>query len=1100
MKKKLRFLMVLPALLFFGHLTFGQTIFVNEIHYDNGGTDVNEGTEVAGPAGTNLNGWSLVLYNGNGGTVYSTLPLNGILPDQQSGFGTLFFATPGLQNGSPDGVALVNEAGEVVQFLSYEGIFTASGGPADGLQSQDIGVAEGSGTPGGFSLQLVGEGSDYEDFTWAEAQAETPSEVNNGQTFLSLVPVVFINEIHYDNSGTDTGEGIEIAGTAGTDLSLYSLVAYNGNNGGVYNTIPLSGELPALDNGYGTLFFSVSGLQNGAPDGIALVLNETEEVIQFLSYEGSFTATNGPAAGILSQDIGVGETSGTPVNFSLQLAGKGREYEDFTWEGPLTSTYNQVNVNQSFGGEVVDPEPVQVTIAEARNLPLGTEVIVSGVLTVTGELGGPAFLQDNTGGIAVFDEQIHASEAFRTGDSVEFTAVISAFNNQIQLINVSDPVNFGPAENAVEPVPATIQELAALEGSLVTINAAFVKPSGLLFPGSNYQVQDETGITEVRIDDNVESLVGLQVPDGMVSVTGVVGSFRGLIQLLPRFHADLPAAEPYVTQGDTIPDGRTLDVATWNMEFFGADIPQFGPADIQLQMENAVKVIEALNADIIAVQEISSDSLLNVLAARLPGNWATSCSDVYSYSFQEPDPAFPPQKLCYLYNTDIVEVLEERVVFEEFYTEVRTSGDETLLPGYPASVSSFWASGRLPYQLTINATVGGVTEQISLFNIHGISNSGGVESYQRRLYDVQVLKDTLDAYFAAEQVIILGDYNDDVDEPVAEEVTSDFSPYEVFVGDSAYRVTTLSLSEAGFRSYVFRDNVIDHITISDELVPEWIEGSEITFIPFSLVENYSGTTSDHLPVKVRLELTEPLVVNISGDHQVFFGYEPEECATLTAGVTGGRGAYSYSWSTGDTSPVVKVCPSGSQTITVTVTDQDGRITSHTTDVCVTDVRCGNFKGKDKVELCYVPGRSPKAVSLCLPEHLAGFFLERGASPGSCEEQNICDEQEENGLVSARMSRPSGQYQETYSIDEIITVLQDYGNGRPEISFVSPEEGENELVLFNLAGQPVKELYKGNNAFGAVQKAELRGSLPGPGIYFLQLKTPSGAVFYKKIKL
>ena len=32
-------------------------------------------------------------------------------------------------------------------------------------------------------------------------------------------PSVFINEVHYDNDGTDTGEAIEIAGPAGTDLS-----------------------------------------------------------------------------------------------------------------------------------------------------------------------------------------------------------------------------------------------------------------------------------------------------------------------------------------------------------------------------------------------------------------------------------------------------------------------------------------------------------------------------------------------------------------------------------------------------------------------------------------------------------------------------------------------------------------------------------------------------------------------------------------------------------------------------------------------------------------------------------------------------------------
>jgi hypothetical protein len=52
---------------------------------------------------------------------------------------------------------------------------------------------------------------------------------------------VFINEIHYDNASTDAGEAIEIAGPAGTDLTGWSVVLYNGSNGLVYDTDPLSG-------------------------------------------------------------------------------------------------------------------------------------------------------------------------------------------------------------------------------------------------------------------------------------------------------------------------------------------------------------------------------------------------------------------------------------------------------------------------------------------------------------------------------------------------------------------------------------------------------------------------------------------------------------------------------------------------------------------------------------------------------------------------------------------------------------------------------------------------------------------------------------------
>ena len=44
----------------------------------------------------------------------------------------------------------------------------------------------------------------------------------------------FINEIHYDNAGGDTGEFVEIAGAAGTDLTGWKIVLYNGANGATF--------------------------------------------------------------------------------------------------------------------------------------------------------------------------------------------------------------------------------------------------------------------------------------------------------------------------------------------------------------------------------------------------------------------------------------------------------------------------------------------------------------------------------------------------------------------------------------------------------------------------------------------------------------------------------------------------------------------------------------------------------------------------------------------------------------------------------------------------------------------------------------------------
>ncbi|HEY1104932.1 MAG TPA: DNA/RNA non-specific endonuclease, partial [Agromyces sp.] len=106
----------------------------------------------------------------------------------------------------------------------------------------------------------------------------------------------------------------------------------------VYQTIALSGSFVACTSGgaRGVLVFSAPGLQNGDHDGFALV-NAGGQVVELLSYEGSFTARSGPAAGMTSQDVGVAESNSTPAGRSLQRAGNG------TWFGPNTDTFGQCN-------------------------------------------------------------------------------------------------------------------------------------------------------------------------------------------------------------------------------------------------------------------------------------------------------------------------------------------------------------------------------------------------------------------------------------------------------------------------------------------------------------------------------------------------------------------------------------------------------------------------------------------------------------------------------------------------------------------------------------------------------------------------------------
>ncbi len=196
-------------------------------------------------------------------------------------------------------------------------------------------------------------GGDYDVvFTATDKDGVTTSTVSmHVSTVLPSPEKLWINELHYDNSGVDTNEGVEVAGRTGTDLSSFVLYPYNGSTKLVLpgSVLALSGTIPNQQDRFGTQWFPIKGLQNDM-EGVALVYETvaSTQVIQFLSYEGSFAALDGPAKGLVSEDIGVEESNGTPVDHSLQIIGRGNVYTDFSWVDPMENTGGAVNAGQSF--------------------------------------------------------------------------------------------------------------------------------------------------------------------------------------------------------------------------------------------------------------------------------------------------------------------------------------------------------------------------------------------------------------------------------------------------------------------------------------------------------------------------------------------------------------------------------------------------------------------------------------------------------------------------------------------------------------------------------------------------------------------------------
>jgi uncharacterized protein len=181
---------------------------------------------------------------------------------------------------------------------------------------------------------------------------------------------LFINEVDYDQIGTDTGEWIEIAGTAGLSLDAYELAFNNGANGSEYATFDLDPANFTFSDETGTGWgFFVIGLslaeygvapdytpgtwssdeiQNGAPDSIQLRLKAGPVNIHLIDYEGDNTFTTEDQVTALPD-------TNTNAQQSLYLTGTGNTFSDFSFSVTAgNGTPGALNMGQTL---TAIPEP-----------------------------------------------------------------------------------------------------------------------------------------------------------------------------------------------------------------------------------------------------------------------------------------------------------------------------------------------------------------------------------------------------------------------------------------------------------------------------------------------------------------------------------------------------------------------------------------------------------------------------------------------------------------------------------------------------------------------------------------------------------------------
>jgi uncharacterized protein len=393
----------------------------------------------------------------------------------------------------------------------------------------------------------------------------------------------YLSEIHYDNDGTDAGEAIEVAADPGTDLTGWTVVLYNGNGGAAYDTDAVPG---ANADGFAVVEYPSNGIQNGSPDGVALVRDDGS-VAEFLSYEGEITAVGGPADGMTSTDIGVSEPGTGPAGQSLQRTADG------TWAGPLTSTFGAANTG---GGE---PEPaLDCDIAPTHTISavqgagdtsplLGQTVTVRGVVVAALQDGGynGYHLQDATGdgdpttsdGVFVYDPA--GTVDVQLGDVVQVTGGVTEFDGLTEIGSLSGAFVCSSGvtlpDAAPLDLPAEGAELEALEGMRVT-------PVDELTVSEVYNLNR---YGEVLLSEGGRLLSSTEVAEPGDAAKAVMASNAARrIVLDDGRTTDLPAEQlppPYLTVDDPIRVGDTVRVGAMEdvVLSYGHDAFRLQPAD-----------------------------------------------------------------------------------------------------------------------------------------------------------------------------------------------------------------------------------------------------------------------------------------------------------------------------------------------------------------------------------------------------------------------------------------------------------------------------------------------------------------------------------------
>lgn len=264
---------------------------------------------------------------------------------------------------------------------------------------------------------------------------------------------------------------------------------------------------------------------------------------------------------------------------------------------------------------------------------------------------------------------------------------------------------------------------------------------------------------------------------------------------------------------------HTLDIVTWNTEWF--------PTNGSTTVNHVKNIVEALDAEIIAFQEIDNKSQFQTLINKL---------DNYE-GYYIPNDQY--QGLAYLYHKDKIQILDKYEIFTSDWNE---------FPRSPL-ILEFRFENK---------------EYIIINNHLKCCGDGNLDPYDngdeesRRYWACRKLDTYIEDNFNNDRVILLGDLNDELTDREQDNV------FKTFLNDEDhYLFTDMSAAQgsSSLWSYPSWPSHLDHIMITNELFDVFNESGsscEVILLDdyFSSWYSYENNVSDHRPVGLKLQTKE----------------------------------------------------------------------------------------------------------------------------------------------------------------------------------------------------------------------------------------------------